>query len=82
MTSALGVGPGDDLFGAGEADAFAAVSAVPAAPPPVAVISDNPVAATVPGSQDLAVTRALNQPAPTMASEKSAASEANRPAAQ
>jgi subtilisin family serine protease len=78
----LGAPGRDDLFGAGEADAFAAVSAVPAAPPPVAVISDKPAAETVPGSQDLAVTRALNQPAPTMASEKSAAGEANRPAAQ
>jgi hypothetical protein len=80
----LGAPGRDDLFGAGEADAFAAVSAVTAAPAmPVAVMSDKPAAEAVPGSQDPPATaRALNPPAPTMASEKSAAGEANRPAAQ
>jgi hypothetical protein len=80
----LGAPGRDDLFGAGEADAFAAVSAVTAAPAmPVAVMSDKSAAGAVPGSQDLpAATRALNQPAPTVASEKSAAGEANRPAAR
>jgi subtilisin family serine protease len=80
----LGAPGRDDLFGAGEADAFAAVSAVTAAPAmPIAVMSDKSAAGAVPGSQDLpAATRALNQPAPTVASEKSAAGEANRPAAR
>lgn len=79
----LGAPGRDDLFGAGEADAFAAVSAVTAAPVPVAVISDKPAAETAPGRGDVsAATRALNQPPPTMASEKSAAGDANRPAAQ
>src|SRR5713226_9113437 len=80
----LGAPGRDDLFGAGEADAFAAVSAVTAAPAmPDAVMSDKPAAEAVPGNQDLpATTRALDPPAPTMASEKSTAGEANRPAAQ
>ena len=80
----LGAPGRDDLFGAGEADAFAAVSAVVAAPAvPVAAVSDSPPAAEkVSDRQDVPATRALNQPAAAMASDKSAAGEANRPAAQ
>jgi subtilisin family serine protease len=79
----LGAPGRDDLFGAGEADAFAAVSAVVAPPAvPVAAVSDRPAAEKVSERQDGPATRALNQPAPAMASDKSAAGEANRPAAQ
>jgi hypothetical protein len=71
----LGAPGRDDLFGAGEADAFAAVSAV--APPPampVAAASDEPGTEKVRDRQDSPATRALNQPAATMAGET------NRPA--
>ncbi len=73
----------DDQFGAGEADAFAAVSAITAAPTvPVAAIPAAPAVESVAGRQQVLPTRALNQPAAAMASDKSAAGEANRPAAQ
>jgi subtilisin family serine protease len=73
----------DDLFGAGEADAFAAVSAVAAAP--VAAISGPPAGATgenVSDRQPVPATRALDGPAAAMASDKSAAGDPHRPAAQ
>ena len=76
----LGAPGRDDLFGAGEADAYAAVSAVAAAPAvPVAAVPDPPPAEKVSDRQDVPATRALNQPAAAMASDKSAAGEANRP---
>jgi Subtilase family len=79
----LGAPGRDDLFGAGEADAFAAVSAVAAAPAvPVAAVSDRPAAENVQERQEVPATRALNQPAASVASDKSAVSDANRPAAQ
>ena len=69
----LGAPGRDDLFGAGEADAFAAVSAVATAPAtPVAAVSDRPAAENVSDRQDVPATRALNQPAAAMASDKSA----------
>lgn len=85
MKTARDIGaPGrDDLFGAGEADAYAAVSAVSAAPAvPVVAVSDTPTAEKVSNRPDIPGTRALDQPAPAMASEKSAAGDANRPAAR
>jgi len=78
----------DDLFGAGEADAFAAVSAVTAAPAvPVAAVSGGPAAEKASDRQEVPVTRDLNPPAAAMASDnmasdKSAVQEANRPAAR
>jgi len=79
----LGAPGRDDLFGAGEADAYAAVSAVVAAPAvPVAAVSGTPAAEKVSGRQEVPATRALNQPAAAMASDKSAAGEADSPAAQ
>jgi len=79
----LGAPGRDDLFGAGEADAYAAVSAVvPAPAPPVAGVSNRPAAENVSDSQDVPATRALNPPAAAMASDKSAVGEANRPAAR
>jgi subtilisin family serine protease len=73
----------DDLFGAGEVDAFAAVSAVVAAPAvPVAAVSGTPAAEKVSDRQQVPPTRDLNQPAAAMASDKSAVHEPNRPAAR
>jgi subtilisin family serine protease len=77
----LGAPGRDDLFGAGEADAYAAVSAA-AAPVPVAAVPDRPAAEKVQVRQELPGTRALDQPGAAMASDKSAAGDANRPAAQ
>jgi hypothetical protein len=77
----LGAPGRDDLFGAGEADAFAAVTAAASAPAvPVAAAPGKPAAA--PDRNDDSVSRALAGPAAAMASEKSVADEANRPAAQ
>jgi len=88
----LGAPGRDDLFGAGEADAYAAVTAAVAAPAmPVATAPAptsgdkilNPQTAPEPQKspdpQDVPPTRALNQPA--MAAEKSASSDADHPAA-
>jgi subtilisin family serine protease len=69
----------DDQFGAGEADAFAAVSAVAA--PAVATVSDRPAGENVPQPHDVPATRELSPPAPAMASESSAGA-ANRAAEQ
>jgi hypothetical protein len=77
----LGAPGRDDLFGAGEADAFAAVSAVAPAMP-VAAASDRPTAENVSDRQEVPGTRALNQPAAAVASDRSAAGEAHRPPAQ
>jgi subtilisin family serine protease len=80
----LGAPGRDDLFGAGEADAFAAVSAVVSTPAmPVAATSDKPVAEKVSERQNVPLTRSLSQTAPAaMASDKSVTGEANRPAAR
>ena len=79
----LGAPGRDDLFGAGEADAYAAVSAVAPAPAtPVATVSDRPAGEIVPDRQDAPATRALNQPPAAMASDKSAVDAADRPAAR
>ena len=80
----LGAPGRDDLFGAGEADAFAAVTAAVAAPQvPVAAVSGTTPASDKAAAPDNAsVSRALNDSAPSMASEKSAANTVNRPAAQ
>lgn len=73
----LGAPGRDDLFGAGEADAFAAVSAVPAGPVPVAAAPQPSQAPTetqkVSVEQAVPATRALNEPAAAIASDKSAA---------
>jgi subtilisin family serine protease len=79
----LGAPGRDDLFGAGAADAFAAVSAAVSAPAvPVAVVPDTPATARVSDRQEVPASRALNQPTAAMASDKSAAGYAIRPAAQ
>jgi subtilisin family serine protease len=79
----LGVPGRDDLFGAGEADAFAAVTAATAAPAvPVAAAPDAPAAPKAPDHNNTSVSRALNDQSPAMASDKSAANSANLPAAR
>jgi hypothetical protein len=79
----LGAPGRDDLFGAGAADAFAAVSAAVNVPSvPVAVVPDAPATARVSDRQEVPASRALNQPTAAMASDKSAAGDAVRPAAQ
>jgi subtilisin family serine protease len=79
----LGAPGRDDLFGAGEADAFAAVSAAAPTPGvPVATVSDTGAAAKVLDRPDGPATRALNQSPAAMASDKSASGEIVRPAAQ
>jgi hypothetical protein len=79
----LGAPGRDDLFGAGEADAYAAVLAVPGAPAtPVAAVSDTPAVNSAPERPDLPVTRALDQPAATMASDKPADGDPRPAAAQ
>jgi subtilisin family serine protease len=73
----------DDLFGAGEADAYAAVSAVvTASSVPVVAVSGAASAEKVRDRQDPPATRALNVPAAAMASDNPAAGEANRSAAR
>ena len=73
----LGAPGRDDLFGAGEADAYAAATA--AAGAPAVPMAATPAAANAPAGNNTSVSRALYDPAPTMASDKSGA---NRPAAQ
>jgi hypothetical protein len=75
----LGAPGRDDLFGAGEADAYAAVTAAGSAVP-VATVSHRPAAEKVQDRQDVPSTRELNQPPASMASDKSAAGEPNRAA--
>ena len=78
----------DDQFGAGEADAFAAVSAIDATPAvPAATASsksavESPAVEAGPGRQQVPPTRAMNQPAAAMASDKSGEGASRSPAAQ
>ncbi len=78
----LGASGRDDQFGAGEADAFAAVSAVVTASAPVAAVSatSGAEAEKVPEQPDVA--KPPNEPAAAMTADKSAAGEIIRPAAQ
>ena len=77
----LGAPGRDDQFGAGEADAFAAVTAAAAAPAvPLAAVSGKPAGektpAPDPSADNASVSRALNDSPPSMAAEKSAANAA------
>jgi hypothetical protein len=77
----LGAPGRDDLFGAGEADAYAAVTAaIGPASAPVAAVSGQPAAEKAPDRNNASVSRALNDPAASMASDKSAANDPNQPA--
>ena len=69
----------DDLFGYGQADAFAAAKAATAAPPvPMAVAPRE----GAPADNDVSVSREIKVPSAAMASDKSATNAPNRPAAQ
>ena len=65
----------DDQFGAGEADAFAAVSAVSVPVMPVAAVSAKPAAIDVPNTPDAAAPQGEANPAATMVANKPVASE-------
>jgi subtilisin family serine protease len=79
----LGAPGRDDLFGAGEADAFAAVTAAGNAPGlPVAAVSGAPAGEKVSDRQQVPPTRELNEPAAAMASGKPPAGGPYRPAAR
>jgi len=84
MKTARDLGPPgrDDQFGAGEADAYAAVSAAAAIPAGPVAVSGPPGAEKAAERQETPPTRALNQPPATVASEKPAPDEANRAAAR
>ena len=68
----LGAPGRDDLFGAGEADAYAAVSAVAPAALPVAAASDPRPLEKIEQQQDVPPTRAPDMPPPAMAADKPA----------
>jgi subtilisin family serine protease len=73
----------DDLFGAGEADAFAATEAAAAtAATPVATREPSKTDESTPESKEGAFERSLTPPVATAASEKSTDIKANRPAEQ
>jgi subtilisin family serine protease len=81
----LGVPGRDELFGAGQADAFAAVTAAVGSPAvPMAAAPPKPAAPA--NGNDVSVSRALSGQATSqgtsIASEKAAVSDVNRPAAQ
>jgi hypothetical protein len=83
----LGAPGRDDLFGAGEADAFAAVTAAVDAPSvPVAAASPKPAGEKPPvpaaPSDNASVSRALHDSAPSLSSDKSAVNDPNRATAQ
>jgi subtilisin family serine protease len=77
MKTARDLGPPgpDDQFGAGEADAFAAVTAVSPPSVPIAEVSDKPAAKEVSDSKDTSTARALNPQPAVIASDKPASGE-------
>jgi subtilisin family serine protease len=68
----LGAPGRDDLFGAGEADAYAAVSAVQIDPVPIAAAPEPPPEAQK-ASAEQALPATVNEPTPTMAADRPAA---------
>ncbi|MBR1202303.1 MULTISPECIES: S8 family serine peptidase [unclassified Bradyrhizobium] len=68
----LGASGRDDLFGAGEADALAAVTAATSAPV-AATVDEPPQPAKAADGNNTSVSRALNEPAPSIAADDSAA---------
>jgi subtilisin family serine protease len=78
----LGAPGRDDLFGAGEADAYAAVSAAAALTAPVSAALDPPAAEKASDRPDVPATRALNPPSAAMASDKPAPRDTARAAEQ
>jgi Subtilase family len=85
MKTARDLGPPgrDDLFGAGAADAYAALSAIAEAASIAAATGASGVGIEKsPDRQNAPATRASNLPEPAMAPERPAMGEANAPAAQ
>jgi subtilisin family serine protease len=78
----LGTPGRDDLFGAGEADAYAAVSAAALALPVAAAPAALAAPEKLPDRLDAAGSGGANLPASTVASEKQSPAEANRATAQ
>ena len=78
----LGTPGRDDLFGHGQADAFAATTAAAAAPPVPPATAPRKPGEAAPADNDVSVSRELKVPPAAMASDKSAPGEPNRPAAQ
>jgi len=79
----LGAPGRDDQFGFGEADAYAAVTAsTPGPAVPLAAVSEDPAAPKAPAADNASVSRAMNDSAPSMASDNSAANRVDRPAIQ
>jgi subtilase family protein len=77
----LGAPGKDDQFGYGEADAFAATTAATNSPPvPMATAPRTPAGEA--DGNDVSVSRELKVPGAAMASDKSATTEPNKPAAQ
>ena len=77
----LGAPGKDDQFGYGQADAFAATTAATNSPPvPMATAPRNPAGQA--DGNDVSVSRELKAPGAAMASDKSATTEPNKPAAQ
>ena len=73
----------DDLFGAGEADAYAAVQAIVGSSiRPVATVPQPEKRENVPDQKDIATTRDLSPPGATMASDKAAVIDGHRRSAQ
>jgi hypothetical protein len=71
----------DDLFGAGEADAFAAVRNIAGSPAaPVAAVPEPAKRENLSEQKDIPATRDLSPPGATIASDKSTVFDANRPA--
>jgi len=77
----LGAPGRDEMFGAGQADAFAAVTAAIAAPAvPMAAAPPKPAAPA--NGNDVSVSRAMSGSAAALSSEKQGISAGNQPAAQ
>jgi subtilisin family serine protease len=73
----------DDLFGAGEADAYAAVqAATPSPPPPVAAIPAKPDSENTGESREIPVIRSDGPPVAAAVSAQPVSGEAREPAAQ
>ncbi len=79
----LGAPGRDDLFGDGVPDAYAAVQAVPSdGATPLAAAAGTTKREDASERRQEQGTRALNQPSPSMAGDKSTVSQADRPAAR
>ena len=76
----LGAPGKDELFGYGQADAFAATTAATATPPVPVATAPRKSGEAASDNNDVSVSRELKVPSAAMASDKSAAGAPNRPA--